>query len=223
MTDMRCPGCGAEMYLIEVAPDKTKMVPGYEQHTFECSSCHDHVQQLVFIPRAIEPLSSEETRLSAAWLETLNKDMSPKGDDVARAVQAVSPKGDDVAPAVRAVSPIKAMYVVGMLIIIAVAGSLIIWGQSSKGPIGDQGPPGPKGSQGDAGPPSTTSGIRIVRSNCDETSCRVQCGENEMLLTAYCGPNRNLAIIPTERSATCRNPMPVNSPLVAVCALMASP
>ena len=209
MTDMRCPGCGAEMYLIEVAPDKTKMVPGYEQHTFECSSCHDHVQQLVFIPRAIEPLSSEETRLSAAWLETLNKDMSPKGDDVA--------------PAVRAVSPIKAMYVVGMLIIIAVAGSLIIWGQSSKGPMGDQGPPGPKGPLGDAGPPSTTSGIRIVRSNCDETSCRVQCGENEMLLTAYCGPNRNLAIIPTERSATCRNPMPVNSPLVAVCALMASP
>jgi hypothetical protein len=199
------------------------MVPGYEQHTFECSSCHDHVRQLVFIPRAIEPLSSEETQLSAAWLETLNQDMLPKGDDLARAVQAVTPKGDDVAPAVRAVSPIKAMYVVGMLIIIAVAGSLIIWGQSSKGPMGDQGPPGPKGPQGDAGPPSTTSGIRIVRSNCDETTCRVQCGENEMLLTAYCGPNRNLAIIPTERSATCRNPMPVNSPLVAVCALMASP
>src|SRR5262249_3716399 len=223
MTDMKCPGCGAEMHLIEVAPDKTQMVPGYEQHTFECSSCHDYVRQLVFIPRAIEPLSSEETRLSAAWLETLNKDMSPKGDDLPRAVQAVTPKGDDVAPAVRAVSPIKAMYVVGMLMIIAVAGSLIIWGQSSKGPMGDQGPPGPKGPQGDAGPPSTASGIRIVRSNCDETTCRVQCSENEMLLTAYCGPNRNLAIIPTERSATCRNPMPVNSPLVAVCALMASP
>src|SRR5262249_47863313 len=139
-----------------------------------------------------------------------------------------APKGDDVARAVRAVAPIKAMYVkamyvVGMLTIIAVAGSLIIWSQSSKGPMGDQGPPGPQGPQGDAGPPSTTSGIRIVRSNCDETACRVQCGENEMLLTAYCGPNRNLAIIPTERSATCRNPMPVNSPLVAVCALMASP
>lgn len=203
------------MHLIEVAPDKTKMVPGYEQHTFECSSCHEQVRQLVFIPRAIGPLNSEETRLSTAWLETLNKGMTP-------------PKGDDSAPAVRAVSPIKAMYVkamyvVGMLTIIAVAGSLIIWGQSSKGPMGDQGPPGPQGPQGDAGPPSTTSGIRIVRSNCDETACRVQCGENEMLLTAYCGPNRNLAIIPTERSATCRNPMPVNSPLVAVCALMASP
>jgi hypothetical protein len=214
MTDMRCPGCGAEMHLIEVAPDKTKMVPGYEQHTFECSSCHEQVRQLVFIPRAIEPLN-EETQLSAAWLETLNKGMTP-------------PKGDDVARAVRAVSPIKAMYVkamyvVGMLTIIAVAGSLIIWGQSSKGPMGDQGPPGPKGPQGDAGPPSTTSGIRIVRSNCDETTCRVQCSENEMLLTAYCGPKRNPAIIPTERAATCHNPMPVNSPLVAVCALMASP
>jgi hypothetical protein len=81
----------------------------------------------------------------------------------------------------------------------------------------------PLGAQGDAGPPSTTSGIRIVRSNCDETTCRVQCSENEMLLTAYCGPKRNPAIIPTERAATCRNPMPVNSPLVAVCALMASP
>jgi len=223
MTDMRCPGCGAEMHLIEVAPDKTKMVPGYEQHTFECSSCHDHVRQLVFSPRAIEPLSSEETRLSAAWLETLNKGMSPNGDDLPRAVQAVSPEGDDLARAVRAASPIKATYVVGMLTIIAVAGALMIWGQSSKGPVGDQGPPGPKGPQGDAGPPSTTSGIRIVRSNCDETTCSVQCSENEMLLTAYCGPKRNPAIIPTGRAATCSNPMPVNSPLVAVCALMASP
>ena len=209
MTDMRCPGCGAEMHLIEVAPDKTKMAPGYEQHTFECSGCHDQVRQLVFIPRAIGPLNSEEMRLSAAWLETLDKGTMPEGNTLARAV--------------RAESPIKATYVVGMLTIVAVAGSLIIWGQSSKGLMGDQGPPGPKGPQGDAGLPSTTSGIRIVRSNCDETTCRVQCGENEMLLTAYCGPKRNPAIIPTERAATCRNPMPVNSPIVAVCALVASP
>jgi hypothetical protein len=185
------------------------MGPGYEQHTFECSGCHDQVRQLVFIPRAIEPLNSEETRLSAAWLETLNKGTMPEGNDLARAV--------------RAEPPIKAMYVVGMLTIVAVAGSLIIWGQSSKGPMGDQGPPGPKGPQGDTGAPTTTSGIRIVRSNCDETACQVQCGENEMLLTAYCGPKRNPAIIPTERAATCRNPMPVNSPIVAVCALVASP
>src|SRR5262249_21417712 len=115
------------------------------------------------------------------------------------------------------------MSVVGMLTIIAVAGALMIWSQSSKGPMGDPGPPGPKGPQGDAGPPSTTSDIRIVRSNCDETTCRVQCGENEMLLTAYCGPIRNLAIILTERYGTYRKPMPVNSPLGDVWALMANP
>jgi hypothetical protein len=51
---MRCPGCGAEMHLIEVAPDKTKMVPGYEQHTLECSGCHDHVRQLVFTPARLD-------------------------------------------------------------------------------------------------------------------------------------------------------------------------
>jgi hypothetical protein len=101
---MKCPGCGAEMNLIEVAPDKTEMAPGYEQRTFECSSCHDQVRQLVFIPRAIEPL--EETRLSAAWLETLSKGTTPKGD---------SPR------AVRAPPSIKAMSVVGVLMI-ALAG-----------------------------------------------------------------------------------------------------
>ncbi len=90
MTDMRCPGCGAEMHLIEVAPDKTKMAAGYEQHTFECSGCHDHVRQLVFIPRAIEPLNSEEIRLSAAWLETLNNGTLPESDDLPRAVPAAS-------------------------------------------------------------------------------------------------------------------------------------
>jgi hypothetical protein len=201
---MRCPACGAEMHLIEVAPDETKMAPGYEQHTFECSGCGDRIRQLLFIPRAIEPLISEPMRLPPAGPKTQNKGVTAKG-------------------AVRAVPPIKATYVVGMLTIIALAGSMIIWGQGLKGPMGDQGPPGPKGPRGDAGPPSQTSGIRIVRANCDETSCRVQCGENEMLLTAYCGPKRNPAIIPTERAATCRNPMPANSPLVAVCAQITSP
>jgi hypothetical protein len=205
---MRCVACGAEMHLIEVAPDEIMMVPGYEEHTFECSGCHDRVRRLVFIPRAIGPLTSERMRLPAASLKTQNKGVTAKGG---------------LARAVRAVLPIKAMYVVGMLTVIALAGSMIIWGQGWKGPMGDQGPPGPKGPRGDAGQPGPASGIRIVRSNCDETACRAQCGENEMLLTAYCGPNQNLAIIPTERAATCRNPMPANSPLIVVCAQMTSP
>src|SRR5690349_15986188 len=212
---MRCPACGAEMHLIGMAPDKTEMAPGYEQHTFECSGCHEQVRQLVFIPRAIEPLSSEEMQLSAAWLGTLNKGTIPEGDDLAGAVRAASPR--------KTVYAFRTVCAFGILIIIVVASSLIIWALGSKGPVGDQGPPGPKGPGGDAGPPSTTSGIRILGSNCDETTCRVQCGENEMLLTAYCGPNRNTAIIPTERAATCRSPVPANNPLVAVCAQMTSP
>jgi hypothetical protein len=205
---MRCPACGAEMHLIAMAPDKTMMVPGYEEHTFECSGCHDHVRRLVFIPHAIGPLTSERMRLPPAGLKAQNKGATAEGA---------------LARAVRAMRPIKARYVFGMLIVIALAGPMITWIQGQKGPMGDQGPPGPKGPRGDAGPPSTTSGIRIVRSTCDETTCRTQCGENEMLLTAYCGPNRNLAVIPSERAATCRNPVPANNPLVAVCAQMASP
>jgi hypothetical protein len=45
----------------------------------------------------------------------------------------------------------------------------------------------------------------------------VQCGEDELLLTAYCGARRNAAVMPTERSATCRSPVPANSPVVAIC------
>ena len=205
VADMRCVACGAEMHPIEMALDEPVMVPGYEERTFECSGCHDRVRQLVFIPRAIGPLLSDRMQLPPAGLKSQNKGVTGRG-------------GWE-----HAVPSMKAVCVVGMLTIIAVAGSVIIWCQSSKGPMGDQGPPGAKGPRGDAGLPSLASGIRIVRSNCDETTCRAQCGENEMLLTAYCGPNRNPAIIPTERAATCRNPMPANSPLVVVCAQMASP
>jgi hypothetical protein len=202
-TGMRCPACGAEMHLMKVAPDQTMMVAGYEEHTFECSGCHDHVRRLVFIPRAIEPLTSEQMRLPPARFRSPVDGSTPKGT---------------WSHALRAVPRVNAMYVAGALIVIGLAGSMITWSQGLKGPMGDQGPPGPKGPAGDPGPPSTASNIRIVRANCDETSCRVQCAESEMLLTAYCGPKRNTAMIPTERAATCGVTVPANSPLVAVCA-----
>ena len=31
---MRCVACGAEMHLIEMAPDETMVVHGYEERTF---------------------------------------------------------------------------------------------------------------------------------------------------------------------------------------------
>jgi len=204
-TDMKCTACGAEMHLIGVAPDNTMMAPGHEEHTFECSGCHDRVRRLVFIPRAIGPLTSQGMRV-------------PPGH-VKRRTEGASAKWGWVG-AVGAVARAKVMYIAAMLILVGLAGSIITAGEGAKGPMGDQGPPGPKGPAGD---PGAASGIRIVRSNCDETTCNVQCGGSEMLLTAYCGPKRNAAIIPTERAATCRATGPANSPLVAVCAQMEAP
>lgn len=112
-----------------------------------------------------------------------------------------------------------AMHFLRLVIAIAFASSLMSCGPGPPGPMGYAGPPGPTGPKGDPGPPG---GIRVVRSNCDETNCAVQCGEDEMLLTAYCGPRRNAAVFPSERSATCRSQVPANSPLVAACANMPS-
>ena len=97
------------------------------------------------------------------------------------------------------------MHVFRALIPIALATALMSCGQGQPGPKGDPGPPGPP------------FGVRMVRSNCDATNCTVQCGEDELLVTAYCGARRNAAVIPSERSATCRSPVPANSPVVAIC------
>jgi hypothetical protein len=94
-----------------------------------------------------------------------------------------------------------------------------------KGPQGDTGPAGPAGPKGEAGPAGPTgpagpkgdtgpSGVRIVRSDCASGSCTVECRENEVLVTAYCGPNRASALFSKERSASCGPP---DTPLVAVC------
>lgn len=89
------------------------------------------------------------------------------------------------------------------------------------GEKGDPGPAGPAGAQGDRGPPGppgASGAMHIVRTSCDASGCTAQCGDDEVLLTAYCGAMRNAAAYPTERSATCRARNPANSPLVAACA-----
>jgi hypothetical protein len=83
------------------------------------------------------------------------------------------------------------------------------------GPIGPPGPPGPAGAQGDAGPPSPS--VRVVKSDC-VAGCTVQCQDNEVLVTAYCGPTRNPAQYLGEKGASCGPAAsPSNAPLVAVC------
>jgi len=111
----------------------------------------------------------------------------------------------------------NAMHVVRTLIAIALAAAQMGCGQGQPGPKGDPGPPGPPGAKGDPGPPGAPLGVRMARSSCDATNCTVQCGEDELLLTAYCGARRAPAVLPTERSATCRSPVPANSPVIAIC------
>jgi hypothetical protein len=112
------------------------------------------------------------------------------------------------------------MRVPRLALAIAIAGPLMSCGQGPQGPMGYEGPPGPPGPKGDPGPPGPPFGVRVLSSKCDETNCTVQCREDEMLLAAYCGPKRNAAIFPTERSATCRTQIAANSPIVAACVKM---
>ena len=84
---MRCLACGAEMDLIEVVPDTTKMVPGYEHHTLQCSACPEVERRLVFSGRggatAVEkfpvrqappvPRAEERAEVASAWRRTFAK------------------------------------------------------------------------------------------------------------------------------------------------------
>ena len=114
-----------------------------------------------------------------------------------------------------------------IVLVSILAGTLTGCGQSpQQGPKGDPGPPGPAGPagpQGAQGPPGAAPApaVRVLRANCDDAACTVQCGEDEMLITAYCGAKRNPAVYPTERSASCRARGPANTPLVAACAKLA--
>jgi hypothetical protein len=57
----------------------------------------------------------------------------------------------------------------------------------------------------------------VVKSDCT-SGCTVQCKDNEVLVTAYCGPTRNAAQILGERGASCGpDASPANVPLTAVC------
>ena len=72
--------------------------------------------------------------------------------------------------------------------------------QGFVGPTGQRGPAGPSGARGPAG----DAGIRIQRNECVTANCTAECADDEVLLTAYCGPNRTPAAYPTEHSALCR-------------------
>jgi len=81
------------------------------------------------------------------------------------------------------------------------------------GPPGERGPAGPAGPRGAAGDP----GLRIVRSDCVTGNCTVECADDEVLLNAYCNPNRTAAAYPAENSAQCRTQGRGRVEVVAAC------
>jgi hypothetical protein len=93
------------------------------------------------------------------------------------------------------------------------------------GPAGPPGPPGPQGAQGPQGlqgPPGAaaagSSSIRVVHARCEPDACTVACGDDEIVLIAYCGAARHAALFSTERSVSCHRHDRENDPLVAACA-----
>src|SRR6516165_1732159 len=91
------------------------------------------------------------------------------------------------------------------------------------GEKGEPGPPGPAGPRGEAGPPgpsgptgsAAANTLRVVRIDCGTSACTAACNQDEVLVTAYCGPRRSAVTLVNERSASC---LSRNGPLVAVCA-----
>jgi hypothetical protein len=60
--------------------------------------------------------------------------------------------------------------------------------------------------------------VRVVRTACLNGNCTIQCRDNEVLVTAYCGPNRNAATLLAERGASCGVAANAeNGPLTVVC------
>jgi hypothetical protein len=72
--------------------------------------------------------------------------------------------------------------------------------QRLMGPPGERGAAGPAGPRGAAGDP----GIRVLRNDCATGNCTVDCADDEVLINAYCNPNRTPATYPAEHSAQCR-------------------
>jgi len=87
-----------------------------------------------------------------------------------------------------------------------------------QGPQGPQGLQGTAGASGNAGQGGAGAAIRVVRAECrDGAECTVACGDDEFLMTAYCGAKRDAAVFPTEHSASCHHPGRKDTLVVAAC------
>jgi hypothetical protein len=59
--------------------------------------------------------------------------------------------------------------------------------------------------------------LRVIRTSCETAACTAACDQDEVLVTAYCGPGRSAVTLINERSVSCPR-RAATGPLVAVCA-----
>jgi hypothetical protein len=88
---MRCMACGGEMTLVSVVNEDTMPVPGFEQHTFTCSECHDTERRLVFAKRGGHG-DTEPAAVEAA--PSIALDSTAQDQDVEEHAQGLLPSAE---------------------------------------------------------------------------------------------------------------------------------
>jgi hypothetical protein len=105
---MLCISCGAEMRLVQVQPDDTMMVTGYEHRTFLCLGCGETERRLTFTreptPQPGEPMPIDQAAPvpPASASEDTAPPVSPDAvhhEDMPLASAASKPQDQPVPPA----------------------------------------------------------------------------------------------------------------------------
>lgn len=111
------------------------------------------------------------------------------------------------------------MRMTRIVVLIAAAALLASCGQPVPGPQGTAGPAGPPGLKGEAGPAGISSTFRLVKAPCtDASECTVNCRDDEVVVTAYCGRKRAPATFLSDLAVSCGvTPDTGDGPLVAIC------
>lgn len=107
---MLCISCGAEMRLVQVQPDDTMMVTGYEHQTFLCLGCGETERRLTFTreptPQPGEPAPIDQAApvppasASGDTAPPVSPESAPQEDEAAPLASADPKVQDQPAPPV---------------------------------------------------------------------------------------------------------------------------
>jgi len=103
---MRCLVCDAEMDLVEVVPDDTMPVPGYEHNTFRCPQCGDEERRLLFA-RADETRAAEPEPSASKPEPSASKPPAWQPDEPVLSAAAMAELESQLAGVVSAAAPVE--------------------------------------------------------------------------------------------------------------------